>query len=111
MENKSVYLLHNYAGEPLAIYSNLSNLRDGVDYWCKIYSDEKWKDIPKTLLWVEFELDYSLEAMSFDFAYIEPLEWSSVMAQAIKNGIDPIFFRKGEAFAESNAGKNLITID
>lgn len=111
MANKSVYLLQNYAGGSLGIYSNLSNLRDGVDYWCKIYSDEKWSDFPKTLLWFEFELDFSPEVKSFDFAYIEPLEWFSVKSKAIKDGCDPAYWRNGKPLGESEAGKNLITIE
>lgn len=101
-----VYILQNFLGSTLAVYSTFHALSDGVDYWVDImkeYSDEN-----RTLFWFEFKMDYHPEAMSFDYAYIDPDRYEATKSIGIENGICPEFF--DTFFSKKNAGKNLIPL-
>lgn len=69
----------------------------------KEYSDEN-----RTLFWFEFKMDYHPEAMSFDYAYIDPDRYEATKSIGIENGICPEFF--DTFFSKKNAGKNLIPL-
>ena len=62
-ERDTVWVLQTSKGGCLGVYTSMKCLSDGVDYWMK----ESPRD---TLSWLEYELNYSPEALSWEWAYI-----------------------------------------
>lgn len=64
--SKSIYCLQiQETGCTLAVYSSLRLLKKGVEYWREEFSD-------KSMIWVEFRLNYDPEPLSFSWAYVAP---------------------------------------
>lgn len=116
IEKPSVLILRAWEGHCLAVYSSYAELKLGIDYWINDHAQHEADMLargqkPKfrhTMFFVQFELDYSPEPETFDYAYIHPPEFDLVRKRGIKSGMDPDQFKVNGFHARENAGVNLI---